>query len=255
MMFRMAPFRSFSKWLVFPTLGATIFFSGCQTISTGYSPIPQQHGSLDEIHTTAVLSPHVTLRSYSAGGIREERDEWNNLARTVIADYIASLPDNDFVLIDELENDPEFEDEITEIRDLYRAIELNMQAFGHLLPAARQMPSYSVGSVDRLLEAANADALLVVYGVDDIFTSGRQALVLVSLVASAYLGGGGVIGADAGESHISAALIGRDGTILWHRMLNQGQLSDLRTEEGVAKTLRVLFESFPKKPAVETSET
>lgn len=210
---------------------------------------------LDEIHRTAVLSPHVTLRSYSAGGIREERDEWNNAARTVIAEYIAGLSGNEFVLIDELENDPEFEDEITEIRDLYRAIELNMQAFGNMLPAARQSSTYSVGSVDRLLEAANADALLVVYGVDDIFTSGRQALVLVSMVASVYLGGGGVIGTDAGDAHISAALIGRDGTILWHRMLNQGQISDLRTQEGVAKTLRTLFQSFPIKPAQEANET
>jgi hypothetical protein len=210
---------------------------------------------LDEIETTAVLSPHVTLRAYSAGGIREERDEWNHTARTVIAEYIAGLPGNEFVLIDELENDPEFEDEITEIRDLYRAIELNMQAFGHMLPAARQSSTYSVGSVDRLLEAANADALLVVYGVDDIFTSGRQALVLVSMVASVYLGGGGVIGTDAGEAHISAALIGRDGTILWHRMLNQGQISDLRTQDGVAKTLKALFQSFPIKPATEASES
>jgi hypothetical protein len=75
------------------------------------------------------------------------------------------------------------------------------------------------------------------------------------MVASVYLGGGGVIGTDAGEAHISAALIGRDGTILWHRMLNQGQISDLRTQDGVAKTLKALFQSFPIKPATEASES
>jgi hypothetical protein len=245
---------SIFRCLLVPFLAAAVCFSGCQTVQEGYSPIPQRGGAFDGIHTTAVLSPHITLRSYSAGGVREERDEWNAAARDAIAHYIGGLQSNEFVLIDGLEKDPAFRDEITDIRDLYKTVELNAQVFGPILPAARQPDHYSLGSVDRILEAADADALLVIYGVDDIFTSGRQALVLIGIVAAAYLGGG-VMGADAGESHISAALIARDGTILWHSMLSQDLISDLRTEDGVTKTLRRLFATFPLKPASETGES
>src|SRR5262249_19913711 len=71
---------------------------------------------------------------------------------------------------------------------------------------------YSVGSVQRIAQKANADAVLLSYGFDEISTGGRKALHAVGTVLPF------VPRVSAGATGLCAALVDPAGTILWYNI-------------------------------------
>lgn len=212
--------------------------------------------------TIAVLPPDITLREISAGGSKQERDDWSETAKRTARETVQSIRPENYVYFTDLEVAEDLEEEMEEVMALYQTIdvtlmmrEMNAGRFPHPRASRRQ----SVGSVDRILDAVDADSLLVVYGVDDIFTTDRKALVALGFVAnvftSAYTGVAALPQPSNGDSHLSAALIARDGRIIWRYWLSQDGIGDLRTPDGVRKTLLRLLETMPSQRAYPENTT
>jgi hypothetical protein len=229
-------------------------FGGCATTS---QPSGRAHGTttdqMTQVHRVAALPAQLTINQLSAGGVSEKRDDWTEVARVHARTTLENLRPGSIAYVPDLETRPELADEIREVRALADLIETNYVVFG-MSPVAvpgRQF-DFSVGSIDRILEAAGADALLVVSGVDEVFTTDREVLAAVSFIASAALTGQAVV-PGSGEAHVSAALIARDGTILWWNVVGDGAISDLRTPEGVQATMKRLLAGLPALSAVPAS--
>jgi hypothetical protein len=245
-----SPCEPVSAWpLAACLLGCVVLYSGCATVET--APMGRRHTTtasrMPEIGTTAVLPPDITVNSLGAGGVAERRDDWTEMARTHARNTLESLRPEKIVYVRDLELREDLAEEIAEVQELFRIIDLNLlMSYGPaqiVPPASLGTFDYSVGNIDRILDAAGADALLVVRGVDDIFAADRKALVAVAVIASAFTGA--YVGPSSGEAHISAALIGRDGTILWYDWVGDGAISDLRTPEGVRVTIERLLRTMP----------
>jgi hypothetical protein len=228
------------------TIVAT-WLTGCATTG-GWKGM--SHGTtathMQEVRTIAALPAEITVNQLGAGGISEKRDDWTEAARTHARVALENFRPGSIVYVSDLDSRPELADEIREVRALASLIDLNFALFGlspMAVPGPRQF-DFSVGSIDRILEAGGGDALLVINGVDEIFTTDRKVLSVVSLVASAALTGSAVM-PGSGQAHVSAVLIARNGTILWWNFVGDGMISDLRTPQGVETTLKRLLEPLP----------
>jgi hypothetical protein len=230
--------------LVIALLGA-----GCatSTVVTSGRTHPTTASRMDEIKTTAVLPPDITLNSLGAGGVAERRDDWTEMARANARQVLESVRPERIVYVRDLDTRAELADEIAEVQALFELIDMNLLLSYSPLqvvpPSARGSLDYSVGSIDRILDAAQADALLVVRGVDDIFATDRKALAVAGFILAAAAGTS--FNMSSGEAHLSAALIGRDGTILWYDWVGDAGMGDLRKPEGVRATIERLLRSMP----------
>mgnify|MGYP005853879869 CR=1 FL=1 len=228
-------------------LACSLGLTGCATTVARTGRVHQAAAAqLPTIRTTAVVPPAITLNQLTAGGVREQRDDWTQAARAAARESLETMRPENLVYLRDAELPPEIATEIAEVQALYRAVDLNLTLFGNpmvRMPTLAGRFDFSVGSVDRICEAAGADALLLVYGEDDYFTGDRKALIALGFVAAAFTGV--YVAPGNGAEHLSAALIARDGTILWYDVLGAGQLGDLRKPEGVKANLENLLRSMP----------
>jgi hypothetical protein len=219
--------------------------TGCATTTPGKLHAGAS-AQISSIRTTAVVPPQIVLNQLTAGGVKEQRDDWTNTARQAARETLESIRPERIIYLRDAQLEPAVLTEIAEIQALYRAVDLNLTFFGNPmvgLPTMAGRFDFSVGSVEKVCEAAGADALLLVYGEDDYFTGDRKALAALGLVAAAFTGV--YVQPSSGTEHLSAALIARDGTLLWYDSLGAGRLGDLRKPEGVRTTLENLLRSMP----------
>lgn len=241
----------------FALLAAALVLSGCAT-ATSHSTAKFHSGAtrnIAQISTTAVVPPEIKLHQLSAGGVREQREDWTESARTNARATLESMRPETMVYIKDIHLTPEITAEIAEVQALYRTIDANITLFGNPmvgLPTAGRF-DFSVGSVDRICEAVGADALLLIYGEDDYFTGSRKFMtglgVVASIAATALTGNAVLMTPSSGTEHISATLVARDGTLLWYEVLGAGRIGDLRDEEGLRTTIHNLLQSMPKGEA------
>ncbi|HEX9781200.1 MAG TPA: hypothetical protein VGA56_00515 [Opitutaceae bacterium] len=231
------------------SLIVTVLVAGCatapaHTTSRIHATTPARMG---EITVTAALPADITLNSLGAGGVAERRDDWTEMARAHARNTLKSIRPGRIVYAGDLETREELADEIAEVEALFQLIDLNLlltySPLQMVPPTAITRFDYSVGSIDRILDTAGADALLIVRGVDDIFAADRKALAVAAFILSAAAGAG--YNMSSGEAHLSAALIGRDGTLLWYDWLGEGAIGDMRKPESVQATLTRLLRSMP----------
>ncbi len=233
----------------FALLILTAALGGCVTAPVRTGKIHEAATTqIAAIQTTAIIPPSITLNQLTAGGVREQRDDWTQSARDAARDTLASMSPETWVYLRDTDLPPEIVAEIAEVQALYRAVDLNLTLFGNpmlRMPTLIGRFDFSLGSVDRICEATGSDALLLVYGEDDYFTGDRKALIALGVLASAFTGV--YVAPASGAEHLSAALIARDGTILWYDVLGAGQLGDLRKPEGVKATLTALLQTVPRR--------
>ncbi|MBE2213081.1 MAG: hypothetical protein IAE82_04350 [Opitutaceae bacterium] len=241
-------------------LAAALTLSGCA--ATGRVATNRMHSSalsqMNSVQTTAVVPPEITLHQLSAGGVREQRDDWTEAARANARATLEQMRPERMVYLRDVALPPEIAAELEEVKALYRTIDANITLFGNPmvgLPTALGRFDYSVGSVDKICEAVDADALLLIYGEDDYFTGSRKFMtglgVVASIAATAVTGTGVMVTPSSGTEHLSAALIARDGTLIWYEVLGPGRLGDLREPEGLRTTIENLLSSMPDGQAKE----
>jgi hypothetical protein len=227
------------KWI--PAVLIVGFLTGCATAPQ--TPKPSLNDAIGLAPgtpvTIGVLEADITLRELSAGGTPQERDDWSEIAQQTARDTLETMRPERFVYYGDQDLPDDVKAEIEDVQALFRNTILNDMAFTP--PPTRSRPRF--GSVDTIAAAGGADALMMVYGVDDIFTADRKVLTALSLVAAGLTGV--AVMPDSGVAHLNAALISREGRLIWYSRIYENQISDLRTTDGVRKTLENLLRTMP----------
>lgn len=234
--------------LAFSLLLATLT-SGCVTspASRAYQAPHRAHPEVEQrarkIRTIAVLPPDIKISSLSAGGVEELREDWSATGRDNVVKALQAHFKGQPVSIKLVPVDPEIRETVGELRPLFRAVSLSVLDHTystHPFMTKLDRFEYSVGSVERILQKANADALLLAYGFDEISTNGRKALQAVGTVVPF------VPRVSSGTTGLCAALVDPAGTILWYNIEARTGGYDLREPQGASNFVRVTLVNFPR---------
>lgn len=224
--------------------GMLALIAGCSTPPT-HRTTANAGAKLASAHSLGVAPPDVEVYEIAAGGVGELRDDWTkNVDELLRTEFAAQTNSKPAPAIADLP--PAAQQELTEVSSLLRAISLNefMAIFGprELHPSQRAL-DYNVGRIDTLADACGSDALLFVFVRDSYATAGRKALAVLGVLTGAVTGI--VIMPTLGSTAGTAALVHRDGTVVWFN--THGAASgDLRERPGAAATARTLLTGFPK---------
>ena len=223
-----------------PAAALALSLSGCVTPPPSHRTAARTLAEAPRIKTVAVLPLDVEVAELSTGGMTEKRDDWTAQVTTNLEDAVERLT-SFRPARGAADRYPEaLAAELDDIRTLYRAITANQFIHGFygppILDSVRGPLRYELGAMDALLDAAGADAALVVFVRDEYSTGGRKAVAILGALAG--------IPVRTGVTVSSAALVHRDGTLLW--MNHTGAMSgDLRTPAGADATVKNLFQGVP----------
>lgn len=242
------PHHSF-RHLAVLSLAASVFLSGCATIPVSYKTRSTTEAKVKGLKSAQFAPLHVSVFELSAGGVREKRDDWTNQAVQLLSTAFHEQSGFKVGSVTGAELDPDAAREIAEVRALLQVITVNhalnsVMAPPPLQPTNRPL-TYNVGRIDHLLDSLHADGLLLVTVHDEYSTGGRKALMALGFLTGALTG---IYVVPAGGATLnSAALVERDGSVLWFNYGNsQG---DLRTAEGARATVKQLLTGLPKVAA------
>jgi len=223
--------------------------SGCAT-SPGWQAYQAPHRAHPEaeqrsrkIRTIAVLPPDIKIAALSAGGVEEPREDWSATGRDNVVKALQAHFKGQPVSIKLIAVDPEIRDTVGEIRALFRAVSvsvLNHAYSMHPFTTKLERFEYSLGSLERILQKANADAMLLAYGFDQISSDGRKALQAVGTIIPF------VPRLSSGTTGLCAALVDSAGTILWYNIEARSGGYDMREPKGAASFVDVTLVNFPR---------
>lgn len=274
--------------LLFSVLG-TWLSSGCASTSSGPAVTseppsmvfvdPSFRSRQGDIRQVAVLPPGFTVYKLTAGNKPEPDEAWSNSAREGVA----------MALQEELES--RAIPEVTEIREAdlasgqkdilayvqsrfgqingylranYYKDSRNSTATTDERPSEADNSAYGLGAQVKQI-SGEADALLVVRGVDARSGSERKALqgglLFLGAAVGALTGYVPIYTLGTVQTTLSMALFdARTGAILWHRQIPNSiegqQFSDIRERDGAKEAVKQLFANFPyqHKPGHQVSQ-
>jgi hypothetical protein len=213
---------------------------------------PEFETRTKDIKTAGLLSPDIKIYEFTAGGMRELRDDWcakgkENVQRAMI-ECLGQKP----LEVNPITIDKEMEEEMQDIYALYRAVSTSiiLHTRGeNKFPEKQRNFDYSIGSVENILKKYGGDALIFVTGFDEISSAGRQALKAVGIIASVAAAAAGVYGTviipRSGITIVSVALVDPSGTILWYNIKGSEGGHDLRDPQSATKLIREIFSDYP----------
>jgi hypothetical protein len=102
---------------------------------------------------------------------------------------------------------------------------------------------YSIGPIDKILQKHGTDALIFVYGFDEISTGGRKALQAAGIIAGALTGV--VVLPRSGFTVINAAIVDPSGAVLWYNVKGSQGGYDLRNPESATNFIRSVLSDYP----------
>jgi hypothetical protein len=219
--------------------------SGCvQGLRTVH---PELESRAKAIHAVGLASPDVRIYQLTAGGVTELMDDWCSQGETNLSDSVIRELKKKSVQAKALVLDKESQQELDEVMALYNAIATSISWHTYqnenAFPEKIKNFEYSVGPIDKILKKYKSDALLVVYGYDEISTGGRKALMAVGNVLGAVTG---IQGPRKGVTVVSIGLLDRTGSLLWYN--NWGNVGDydLRDKGNAADISEALLDQFPR---------
>lgn len=230
------------------TVSAAFILAGCAS-----APQYRIHPSFEEkkasIKTVAVIAPRIDVYEVSAGGVREKVDEWSQVAaKNVMSAIEGELNSRPSIRIKPLTESSLSQDakaNLEETYALFDAVNVSViqHTYGRLVfnfPEKIKNFDYSLGPEVSSL-AGEADAVILVYGVDHVSTAGRKALQGAAMVVGVLLGV--VVTPQSEPAFVVVALVdGRKGSILWYNLLHWGNFQ----EESDVRTLgQTLLQEFP----------
>jgi len=219
--------------------------SGCVPALRTVHPELESRGK--SIHAVGLASPDVRIYQLTAGGVKELMDDWCDKGETNLKDSVIRELAKKSVRAKALDLDSESKQELEDVMALYNAIATSI--IWHTNPSENAFPEkiknfeYSVGPIDKLLKKYKSDALLVVYGYDEISTGGRKALMAVGNVLGAVTG---IEGPRKGVTVVSMGLLDRTGSLLWYNDWANAGDYDLRDKGNSADITEALLDQFPR---------
>lgn len=221
--------------------------SGCATDSALRSP-SNAGERLKDIKNVYLAPPDVKVYELTAGGVREQRDDWSTAAKANLVKSTVDALKNKGLQIKQVPVESDLEEELHDIQTLYRAVSLSIQTHTYnkdsLFPDKVKNFDYSVGPIDKFLDRYHSDALLFLDGYDEISTAGRKTLNTVGVVAAALMGV--VIVPRGGFTATSAALIDRSGAVVWYNLKGGSGSYDLRESGSCSGLVNSMMTGFPE---------
>jgi hypothetical protein len=182
----------------------------------------------ERARTIGILSA-IRIEEVSRGGVEEENPEWTAQAsRNVVEALTAGLGARHLKSKTlTWSRDPELD----EVRLLYAEVATAIWQYTYPpypFPPKRKRFDYTVGPVNRILDRAGVDVLLVAAGLGQTGADGRR-LSLLSGHSTALL---------------TLGLVERSGNVIWFDVWG-GRAVDLRSEADVAETVEKLLSELP----------
>jgi hypothetical protein len=226
--------------------------AGCVSTPEWYRKYHQPYRAHPELDRRAktfrvvgVLQPDIKIYELTAGGVTELRDEWSAAGRDAVLQGLSETLKERGVAIKPVVVEKDLQRPVDDVTVLYRAVSSSIIEHTyaqHPFPSKLENFDYSVGPIDALLQKHQADALVIVYGVDQISTNGRKALRGVGLVLGAVTGQPVV---SQGMTALNIALVDRSGAVLWYKIAADSGGFDLRDTRSAKAFVQRLVSDFP----------
>lgn len=219
--------------------------SGCAHPT--YRAHPEFELRIKNITSAQLAPPDVKIYEVTAGGIKDLRDDWCSKAVENIQKSLKEAFKENRRELKIIPIDKDLESEWEEILALYKAV--NASILWHtyneksLFLEKRKYFDYSLGPIDKILRKYNADALIIVWGTDEISTSGRKALAVAGIAVGIFTGIPVV--PRSGVAAISIALVDSTGTVIWYSIRGSQGGYDLRDYESCAQLVKDILSDFP----------
>jgi hypothetical protein len=212
-----------------------------------YRAHPEFEMRAKNIKTQGLITPDVKVYELTAGGVQELRDDWCGKGKENVSNAIAEMFKGKPIEIKPLATDKDIEEEMEDIQALYRAVitSIHLHTYGgpYTFPEKQKNFDYSIGSVDEVLKRYGSDALIFVYGFDEISTSGRKALTAAGILVGAFTGV--VITPRAGITALNIAVVDPSGAILWYNSRGSQGGHDLRDHDSCASLVEDILSDYP----------
>lgn len=218
---------------------------GCASI-TPYRAHPEFEMRTKNIKTSGLLSPDIKIYEFTAGGVRELRDDWCAKGKVNVQGALIQCFQERPLEVKPVSVDKEMEEEMEDIYALYRAVStsINLHTYGEFrFPEKMKNFDYSIGTIDKILQKHGTEALIFVYGFDEISTGGRKALQAAGIIAGALTGV--YVMPRSGITAVSAAVVDPSGSILWYNIKASQGGYDLRDPESATNFMRAILSSYP----------
>ena len=217
--------------------------SGCAI--PAYRIHPDFEPRMKNVRTVGLAAPDVKIYALTAGGVREQRNDWSEQGRKAITQAVVAYFKDEGVPVKVLplkETAPEMDD----LQALYRAV--SDSVLDHTYSDTQRFPDkvsrfeYSVGSTRSILDGSGAHALVIVRAFDEISTGGRKALKVLTSPLSLLTG----VTPRSGYTALSIALVDASGAVLWYTIdANEGGY-DLRNPDSAASFVNRALSDFPR---------
>jgi hypothetical protein len=236
------PARHFPAPLFVLLAFVVALFSGCATTPVTYKVHDSAATRAPALRQVVIAPIDAELAELTAGGVLEPRAEWTETAAKNLS--AAFSTETGFNAVAPTE--PATRAELEEVQSLLRAITINrfsavVPGGAPPFPAAAGPLNYNTGSLAQQARDHNADAILYLFIRDSYATAGRKSLIALSVLGAALTGV--AIVPAMGSTAMSAALVDRDGTVLWFNHSLGGH--DPRQPEGARALARQLLAGMP----------
>ena len=210
-----------------------------------YRAHPELDRRAKTMRVVGLLPPDIKIYELTAGGVTELRDEWSAAGREAVVQGLTEAFTARGIALKPLVMDKDTQRSVDDVSVLYRAVSSSIIEHTykpHPFTAKLERFDYSVGSLDALLGRSQADAAVIVYGVDEISTNGRKALRGVGLVLGAVTGQPVL---SSGMTALNIALVDRSGAVLWYKIAGDSGGFDLRDAGSAKAFVQRLVSDFP----------
>ena len=210
-----------------------------------YRSHPELTKRTKTVKVVGLLPPDIKIYELSAGGVTDLRDDWSATGREAVLKGLGEAFKERGIALRPLAVDRDMQGAIDDLTALYRAVSYSIveHTYGSFpFQAKLEHFDYSVGPVDDMLKKYQADAFLLVFGIDEISTAGRKALRGVGLVLGSVTGQPVL---SQGTTALNIALVDRSGAVLWYKIAGQDGGYDLRDAKSARAFVQRLVADFP----------
>lgn len=226
---------------------ALLLLSGCEIID--YRSHPEMKSRMVAPLHMGAAPADIEISQISAGGVREEVDEYSEEANRLIAVKLASS--NSENALQTFSVPEEKADIYAEITGLAKTVMTQIMTYSYhgLYPGFKHKQEnfrYSIGDISELLEGTDSDKMLFIFGYDAFTTSGRKFVNgLATVLSAAATGGQTAYVAMEGTGVVYAMLVDKDGEVLWITQHFDPGL-DLRKQKGIDDAVDGILEDLAK---------
>lgn len=146
-------------------IGSVMAVIGCASDSERYHPEYEKY--VAGFETLLLMPPEICIMEEQQDGRLVSRDQWSADAQILAQQAVAQLLTRYQFQVKELDQAAANSEQITEIHHLFRAVNRSIQLHTYgpqIFPRMQQDFDYSIGSVEALLNAHGADALILMAG-------------------------------------------------------------------------------------------